>query len=504
MPRIINAYDGNSAIGDSLAKLGESIYGDQAKNEVYRQKARSQKNINDLAMTPGTSLDDPRVALGQLANGGAATDTFAGLGRNNASRERIGAASDAAGERNNVRTNAETHYGTDRQYDSNIATTGMNNATSIAVGNGNNDASRDVAHINADKTAASDKYRFDNTPMATYDPASGHNILTPQSQAAGHEAVPTADSLVAGVFRKNMDNQQQQPGQPTGDPLAGVDPRLLHKTGWEMPEQSLVHPASGMTGISRDGGRTVILPNGASIPATGFQPVDQGTALNEARGNVQRAQVAHPLAVPNAVNSQAAANAANTSGIGAKVATIVNDELGALPGGPAVIKAFTGSPQIAPGVQSARQDQDILAQQTRALLAGATGRQTTQAQKWVDELLPQGDAFSNPATEATKVPKIIGALQGDHEQLRQVVQTTADPAERTKALVQMHQIEGLIKKWTAPAAPTAGAQPAAAAPQAAAPQGDPLSQARAAIAAGANPAAVKQRLQQNGINPAGL
>jgi hypothetical protein len=118
-------------------------------------------------------------------------------------------------------------------------------------------------------------------------------------------------------------------------------------------------------------------------------------------------------------------------------------------------------------VQGARQDQDILSQQTRAILAGATGRQTTQAQKWVDELLPQGDAFTNPATEATKVPKILGALQGDHEQLRQVVQTTNDPAERTKALAQMHVIEGLIKKWAVPAAPTAGAQPQAPAPQAA-------------------------------------
>ena len=34
--------------------------------------------------------------------------------------------------------------------------------------------------------------------------------------------------------------------------------------------------------------------------------------------------------------------------------------------------------------------------------------------------------------------------------------------------------------------------------------GDAIAQAKAAIAAGANPAAVKARLQQNGIDPSGL
>jgi hypothetical protein len=114
--------------------------------------------------------------------------------------------------------------------------------------------------------------------------------------------------------------------------------------------------------------------------------------------------------------------------------------------------------------------------------------------------------MANPTTEAAKIPTIVNALKGDHEQYRQIVQMTSDPAERTKALLAMHQIENTIRMYTEPpaAAPqAAAAQPAAApAPAAAAP--DPLAQARAAIAQGADPNAVRQRLQQNGINPAGL
>ncbi|WLB24207.1 hypothetical protein [Bradyrhizobium japonicum] len=89
-----------------------------------------------------------------------------------------------------------------------------------------------------------------------------------------------------------------------------------------------------------------------------------------------------------------------------------------------MLKAATGSSEIAPGVQRARSSQDIRNNQARAVLLGAPRRQTVQAQQWVNDLLPQGNALSNPETEAAKVPTIVKALQGDHEQIRQLV---ADP-----------------------------------------------------------------------------
>ena len=557
MPRIINAYADNSVLGDTLSRLGEAIYGDQAAREVNRQKAFGQKNINDLATDGSVGLDDPRLAKAQLAIGGSASGTFPGQGRALANDRWTNAATNAAGERNNVRNNAETHYGTDRRYDSDIATTGMNNDTQLKVGAGNNDATRDVARIQADKTAASDKYRFDNTYENTFDPETGRTVLTPRSQAAGREVAPTKDSVVGSMLRKVADGQQVggagATGIDAGNPFASLSPQVQHVAGVDMPEQSLIEPRSGMTGISRDGGQTIILPNGARIPATGFQPVGQDAALTQARDNNVRAGAANPLVVGDPSKSKAAADAAATSGIGPRVGTFFNDELGSLPLGPAIIKGISGSPEIAPDTQRARSAQDVRNNQARAVLLGGPGRQTVQAQKWVNDLIPQGDAMSNPETEAAKIPTIVKALAGDHEQLRQLaIDPNTLPAERVKLVQQLHTIENTIRMYTdpAPASPAAAAAtPQSAAPsggQAAAPQGptqtatnpqtgqklglvngqwvplsgsdggagkppapqsgpgDPLSQARDAIARGADPAAVRQRLQQNGIDPAAL
>jgi hypothetical protein len=144
-----------------------------------------------------------------------------------------------------------------------------------------------------------------------------------------------------------------------------------------------------------------------------------------------RAGASQLLVVGNPVKNQAAADASNSSGLGAKAATFFNDDFGALPGATSVLKGFTGSPEVAPGIQRSRAQQDGRNNQARAVLLGAPVRQTTQAQKWVNELLPQGDAFSNPATEAAKLRLSSNALQVNHEQLRQLaIDPNTLPAER--------------------------------------------------------------------------
>lgn len=88
-------------------------------------------------------------------------------------------------------------------------------------------------------------------------------------------------------------------------------------------------------------------------------------------------------------------------------------------------------------------------------------------QKWVNDLIPQGDAFANPATEAAKIPTIVNALAGDHEQIRQlVIDPNTARAERVKLVQQLHQIENTIRMYTDPPAaspPGAVAPPAGAA-----------------------------------------
>jgi hypothetical protein len=186
--------------------------------------------------------------------------------------------------------------------------------------------------------------------------------------------------------------------------------------------------------------------------------------LAQARDNNVHAGASQPLIVGDPTKSQAAADAAATSGIAPKAGTFFNDDLGALPGAPAILKATTGSPEIAPDTQRARAQQDIRNNQARAVLLGGPGRQTVQVQKWVNDLIPQGAAFSNPATEAAKIPTIVNALAGDHEQIRQlVIDPNTAPAERVKLVQQLHTIENTIRMFTEPQQPAAGAPPQQAA-----------------------------------------
>lgn len=547
MPRIVNAYADNSAVGDALAKLGELIYGDGAQKEVYRQKALGLKRENDNAeplaaavrdgnrngigyygvlsgktgqdagdynrlssANHATSFDDPRLAISMLGAGGTFGSTAPGQGR---------------------------------VLQNNITTTGMNNATSRA-----NNADTNAEH-------AATALAVDGRTLTNVDNGDGTaHYETKSNAAAGHMAVPvTKEGVLGAMLRKYAagnaptDVASAAPA-PQGNPFSGMPPQIQHVLGVGMPPQSMVHPATGQTGVSYDGGVNIVDSTGRTVPATGFLPVGQEAALGQERDNNVRAGASKPLAVQNPANSQAAADADRTTGLGPKAGTLLNEHIGAIPGVPAIMQGAWGSPEVAPGVQRARAQQDVRNNQARAVLLGAPGRQTTQAQKWVNELLPQGDAFANHNTEAAKIPTIVNALQGDYAQLQAVAtDPNTMPADRVKVTQQMRQIENTIRMYTEPAAgqPTQAAASPAGAPAApiSGPQGaarsqgptqtatnpktgqkvglvngqwvpvaggaastgnDPLSQARDAIARGADPAAVKQRLQQNGIDLSGL
>jgi hypothetical protein len=242
MPRIINAYDGDSALGKTLANLGEAIYGDQAQKEVSRQKAFGLKRENDnaeplaaavrdgnrnnigyygvlsgktgqdagdfnrlAAANHATNFDDPRLAISIMGAGGAAGNT-------------------AIGQR--------------RSLDNAVTTTGMNNATTLE--------SQRIASDRARET----QLAIDGRTLTPVLDENGVPHYQPKSQAVGGEAPQTTDSVVANMLRRQTVGAQ--PAAPGGDPLGGVDPRILKKAGLDLPEQSMVHPTTGQTAISRD------------------------------------------------------------------------------------------------------------------------------------------------------------------------------------------------------------------------------------------------------------
>lgn len=484
MPRIINAYDGNSAIGSSLAKLGESIFGDQAKNEVYRQKAKELTRGNDNAQGFADSLKN-NDSKGALYYGALGNHTGQDVGDFNRAR-----AATFAGGNVDSPDLATAYMGAGGNFAATAPGQGRANASAERIGAGNNKATIDAQHIASDR-AAETQLAIDGRTLTNVDNGDGTaHYETKSNAASGHMAVPvTKEGVLGAMLRKYAagnaptdvaaasPNAPVAPAAPQGNPFAAIPPQVQHVLGVGMPPQSMVHPQTGQTGVSYDGGQNIVDGSGRTIPATGFLPVGQEAALGQARDNNVRKQASAPLVVPTPANSAAAADASRSSGLGPALGTDLNHTFGAIPGAPSVFQGAFGSPQIAPGVQDARQNQDIRNNQARAVLLGAPGRQTTQAQKWVNELLPQGDAFSNPATEAAKIPKIVGALQGDWNQL-QTVATDPNtlPADRVKVTQQMRQIENTIRLYTEPPAPTAGAQPQAAAattPQAAPTAGAP-------------------------------
>lgn len=535
MPKIINAYaDGNNTLAAGLDKLAESIFGDGAKNEVYRQtaigKRRENENIpligdaitrHDFAAAVRAGINagiEPKVVGGygqyyDVNTSGAGSkraldatmavpganygNTVQGVNADLANRRSIAdlTSQRAADERKyEFQNTPEVVKGADGVERYVPRTAAMNQPAGVAGLSDRLANERTINDMTTRRQQESERYKADNTMEPTLDPATGHTILVPRSQAAGHEAPQSTDQVAAGVMRKAIDQQPQQPAQTPfpaplpgqsaapaaapaapADPFANVPPAILKKSGLYFEPQSYVDPTTGRTGISHDGGHTVVLPNGQVQPVTGggWQPVGHETALAQARDNIVRDSVASPPAMGNGSNSQAAADAAATSGMTPFVTKHVNAELGSVPVIGSLMQGaaqyLTGSPEIGASTERARSRQDIRNNEARSVLLGSPGRQSVQAQKWVNDLLPQGAALTNPETERQKIPTIVNALKADYEQVRQLVADPAtQPAERVKYRQQLHQIENTLRLFTEPeagGAPAPAAAPAGGKPQ---------------------------------------
>jgi hypothetical protein len=492
MPQILNVYTNpNNSLGESLKDLGNSIWGPQAASAEYaKQKARGAARNNAA---------EEAIMQNAARNGGVAN------------LQEVGPS--VYGVENPERT-----FQAQRGLAANIYGADSPQATNAFVGAGGGFGStaqgerethenqRVINDMTTRRQLDMARYQHDNTPYVVADPNDpSRGIVTTQSRAVGQPTQLTKEQLVTGALQHAMQPGAAAPapqgvpyqtaGMPSAstgaapapqatspDPFVNVPPSLRQAAGVMVPEQSMVEPRSGMIGISRDGGLTVDLPDGRRLPAqsNGFLPTNQESALAQSRDNNVRASAAQPLATGNPTNGQVGQDASTATGLAPWAATALNEHLGSIPFVPGLIKGATGSPEISPDIQGARSRLDVLAQQARSTLLGAPGRQSIQAQKWVNELLPEGHAFENPATAQNNVKTIVDAMAADYEQERQqALDPNLPPADRAKIVQHMRQIQNTVALFTRPAQeqqrggslPSTPAQPPAAPAPQAQPQG---------------------------------
>lgn len=477
MTKIINAYaDGSGSIADSLKSLGESMFGNEArdslvrenvytgrrKNEAARAAADAYRNGNlvdyganvvlgnpdstamgagqlaRFAATPGVTADNPQLQTLQIGHGSPYTATAAGERENIAQRQR--AAEEA----------------TRRATEAHIA----------------------AANIKAASDAAIDARTM--VPVMQ----NGRLVYMQKSQAGGQEAPITKDQAVGTAVNRELnppapDNSGAPP--PTAAPMPAANPGVpklstltpdtRHLVGLPTSIQTYVHPQTNQVVQSNDGGLTYIdqAGNRGLLQGSGFQPVPEGTALTAARdANVMKqAGAPDPTTSMNPAEGAAATDAAATTGILPAAKTHLNTLVGSIPGGPEAVQAVTGNPQIAPATQNARSDQDLRNNVVRSTIMGMPGRPSNYAQQIVDNLLPQGSALANPATEAQHVQNIVKQLRADRAEVALLARDPNTlPADRIKYTQHMQQIDRAIRTMSAPAGQMAGEQPAAAAPPA--------------------------------------
>ena len=498
MPRIINAYaSGNDSIADSLKSLGDSMFANQAQKELIRQeglKAARQNSAataaseayrnnnaielgaNDILSNPdSTAMGAQALARGSLVPGA----TPASLGT-----LQIGAGHpiEATVQGQNAQLgNARTIAGMDiagaqhRQDTMPYVTTDSGGNATVSTNSGaiGTTPVPSSDHIIAMEVARQLKAERDAqaapaapppnvTPVMPSSPSNAPGVATPPPAAASSPVPAAQPAAPAPAVNAPMPPQAPLPGLLPNHP--GVPHPLVQKAMGMPPGGTIfMNPATGQVGLSYDGGRSVQDASSGSWytgAGNGFLPVDSKDAVAQTRANTSVANIP-PTPPTNATGSQAASDVAATTGIAPAVQEHVNATLGAIPGGPAVIQAATGSPQIGGPTEAARSRQELLANELRTTIMGLPGRPTTYAQKLVQELVPQDRAWGNPATEAQHIQQIVNQLRQDREYAAQMAR---DPATPPETRVQFAQHIGAIDKnlrqlTAAPAATSAPAAP---------------------------------------------
>lgn len=538
MPKIINAYAANDSIADSLRSLGESMFGSGAKDEAARQAARSTeqdvvKKSRENAFTPmiagritnhdyggATSAAinagmDPKHLGGyqqyyDVNREGPASErgtratmsvpganyghTVPGSRESLRSAEDIHAATNATSERNNAATNATTLKSNDmttarlmqqKQWDDEHTFVDLESPDGTRV-------------IKVTKSEVPLMQGQGYRVARSLDQVKANLVSPPQQSAPPSGGVGFVDQGGAPSPTMAAPGTQPRPQQAGGLGNLTQDQRSI--VGLPTGTQQFIHGATGSIGVSKDGGQTILLPNGTAIPAigSGYQPVSAEAALSQTRANNMSNKVnATPAPSLDYGNGAVSQDAYKASGVDAALTREANNSFGSVLG---PVIGEIGAP-----TQRATERLAAAVNAARTALLSNQFRQTNWSQQQMDTLLPQGAGYANPVTASNSIGAVVRELGMEESRLRHLILDPSTPLDtKHKAYDAWEQTHRAIAMFTAPVeAPQAPGASAQAAPQTG-PAGDPLGQARDAIARGAPRAAVIQRLQQNGIDPAGL
>lgn len=480
MPIIVNPYNGGSSIANSLASLGQSMFGNQAQQELIRQHVYEQSRKNDSAEKGANAFRS-----GDYREMGAQSYRGARTGADAANYNLLGTTQDAKGNVDdpNIATAqlgahepiASTAVGQDRALDNTLA----------------------VQKMVTDRQLAQKSYEFDNTfetlqrPDGSLEPVQRSKV--PEKIAQGYRVNPTQQQVEGRILDQATRPQLQAPtgdaapatGQsgslPQQSPIVG---QAMIKAGLATPPQPYRDPSGTKFGISTDNGQTVKMSDGTVVPTNNtWAKATEGEHLQYGNAAKIREQVGadQPIDISNFQNVGAGKAAGDASGlITAGGPMLANKVLGDTQIAPWLLHLLGQSGRIAPETTDATTKMENITKQGTLANDAYNGiRPSVHNQKIVEATLPDYGVLTNPYDAKASVGNYLHSLQQRGDQLRAAIQ---DPTTPPAVIEKLHQAyrsnrdqmtlvmapygEQAVKGATQP---TAGAQPQQAAPAAAPP-----------------------------------
>lgn len=474
-----------SGLGALMANLGKQLFGDQLTPELKRRQAEhidlqnvelARKNLNVPVLAANAS--NPDASIADIVSSAILSGNTGQLG----DLLRVRAANTYGAEDPRT-TNA--YVGAGGAYGSTVAGTREGEATKIKM-----------ADMTSQRQADGQVRAAGLAPVEAVDP-SGAPAWTTRADianggAAGRGLSPilSSDQVVGSELRPALTGQPTAPasgqppapasGQPPApaggpplDPFDKVPPSIRKKAGMLIEPKPYINPKTNTVAVSFDGGGWGVTDEGEWMPlrSGAWVPAGPETAVTESRLALMKAHAARGnpnLTERDPLTGEVAKSAYKATGVDAFGQEHANALLGSL----GVTRLF-GAGEVGPDYERARSNLEVFRQTAKAAFNNSPTFPIKE-QAMIDRMLPSAALFANPESEARKVGTLYTYLKADNERLRQVIESSADPATANRAnqaLTENEKTLEMLTRGAAGASPKApsrspGRPPAPAAPAA--------------------------------------